>query len=713
MYLAHYGLTEKPFSISPDPKFLWLGEKHAEALAGLEYGIQENKGFLLLTGEIGSGKTVLLNGLIKRISQDVIVANIQDPRLELIDFYNMLAYKLRLNKRFEKKVYFLIHFEEFLIKAYRRNKKVLLIIDEAQRLNSELMDEIRVLSNLELDNQKLINIFFVGQSELKRMLLEERNRPLKQRITYNYHLNPLIEQETAAYIKHRLEVAGADRQIFTDEAICEIHRFSQGIPRLINIICDHCLMTGYSTGSARIDENVVKECAEELQISLEIPNPLSTQTKVIEVDFPTGQQQANSLTRKSESSNKAENWKIAGIVITIAIIFGVSTLFFYMSRIEQSLNELKNKNDISITEDSEINSNKQSKQIEDSERSNEDTHTDKHIAEKDQGDEIVAEIKVSEKQPDNQNQEFVLDSATKKENKDLPVEDRQELLLENVNLENNSEGASKDKLIAEKVQDKKKNAELIIREGQPDNGKEEYDIIPKGEIKSLSVEDMQKLPLKNENSDEPTEDSPTSNLAAEKDQSNQLIAEINTSLEKKDNKRMESKTGPDSKSLAPEAYVWKREFSDLKNSDKNDKKQRIFEEVDRSTGQSNGRQSLKLLEHKFTIYFKHNSADLDNEAFENLKEIARIFSQNSVSEITIEGYADSIGDFNYNKTLSQFRSNIVESYLIAQGVAKSKIKATGLGSKNPVGNNRTQKGRNKNRRVEIKVKLKKNDNLEN
>ena len=111
MYLAHYGLTEKPFSISPDPKFLWLGEKHAEALAVLEYGIQENKGFLLLTGEIGSGKTVLLNGLIKMISQDVIVANIQDPRLELIDFYNMLAYKLRLNKRFEKKFDFLIYFE--------------------------------------------------------------------------------------------------------------------------------------------------------------------------------------------------------------------------------------------------------------------------------------------------------------------------------------------------------------------------------------------------------------------------------------------------------------------------------------------------------------------------------------------------------------------------------------------------------------------------
>jgi type II secretory pathway predicted ATPase ExeA/outer membrane protein OmpA-like peptidoglycan-associated protein len=688
MYLAHYGLTEKPFSISPDPKFLWLGEKHAEALAGLEYGIQENKGFFLLTGEIGSGKTVLLNALIKMISQDVIVANIQDPRLELIDFYNMLAYKLRINKRFERKVDFLIHFEEFLVKAHRHNKKVLLIIDEAQRLNSELMDEIRVLSNLELDNQKLINIFFIGQSELKRMLLEERNRPLKQRITYNYHLNPLFEQETTAYIEHRLAVAGADRQIFTDEAIYEIHNFSQGIPRLINIICDHSLMTGYSEGSAMIDENVVKECAEELQISLDMSNPLSTQAKVIEFDFSSGQQQANTLTRKSESSNKSANWKFAGIGITIAIILGVSTLFFYMSRIERYLNELKKENGISITEDSEINSNKQSKQIVDSERSGEDTHTEKHIAEKDQSDEIIAEIKISEKQPDNQNQELVLDTAPKGEIKNLPVEDGQELPLENVNHEDYSEGGAKDKLIAEKVQDKEKNVELII------------------------AEDIQKLPLEIAGSDVNPEEALSDNSAAEKDQSNQLITEINNSVEKKDNKIEESETRPVSKSEVAEAHVQRKESSNIQNLNKNDEKQLIVKKVDRSSGEPNGRQSLKL-EHKFTIFFKHNSADLDNEAFENLKEIAKIFSQNSDSEITIEGYADSIGDFNYNKTLSQFRSNIVESYLIAQGVAKSKIKATGLGSKNPIGNNRTQKGRSKNRRVEIKVKLKKIVNLEN
>ncbi len=649
MYLAHYGLTEKPFSISPDPKFLWLGEKHAEALAGLEYGIQENKGFLLLTGEIGSGKTVLLNSLIKLISQEVIVANIPDPRFELIDFYNMLAYKLRINKGFEKKVDFLIHFEEFLIKAHRHHKKVLLIIDEAQRLNSKLMDEIRVLSNLELENQKLINIFFVGQSELKRMLLEERNRPLKQRITYNYHLDPLIEQETAAYIGHRLKVAEADRQIFTDSAICEIHNFSQGIPRLINIICDHSLMTGYSTGSAVIDENVVKECAEELQISLDIPSPPPKRAKVIEFNLPSEQQQqqqAIPLTRKSESSNKAANRKIAGIGIAIAIVFCVSTLFFYILRIERSLNEIKkNENEISISGDAEINSNKHSKQIADSERSNEDTRTDKYIAENDQGDEIITEIKVSEKQPDNQNQEFVLDTA------------------------------------------------------------------PKAEIKNLHLEDIQKLPLEITDSDVNIEDSLTDNSVAQKDHSNRVNAGINTPEEKPENKIEEWETGPVSKSEVAEAYGQRKESSNIQDLNKNDERQLIVKKVARTSGELNDRQSLKFSEHKFTIFFDHNSASLDSQALEQLKEIAKILSHSSDSEISIEGYADSIGDFNYNKTLSQFRSNIVESYLIAQGVAKSKIKTIGLGSQNPIGNNRTQRGRSKNRRVEIKVKIEKNNNL--
>lgn len=282
--LDHYSLTHPPFSISPDPRFLWLGEKHAEVLATLKYGILDNKGFLLITGEIGTGKTLLIKSLAQQIDEEVSLAIIPDPRLPLIDFYNIVANEFGMDRRFESKGDFLIHFKKFLIEQNDQNKKVLLIIDEAERLDLDLMDEIRVLSNIELDHRKLINIFFVGLSEFKKLLLEERNRPLKQRFAYNFHLEPLTEQETAAFIAHRLKVAGADIEIFSAEAVHEIYRFSQGVPRLINIIGDHALLTGYWASLKFIDLAIIKECAKELQISEDISTPSSPKPTVIEQD---------------------------------------------------------------------------------------------------------------------------------------------------------------------------------------------------------------------------------------------------------------------------------------------------------------------------------------------------------------------------------------------------------------------------------------------
>ena len=159
MYLEHYGLKLKPFSISPDPQFLWLGERHREALATLRYGIIDNKGFLLLTGDVGTGKTVLINRLIKLIDVKVTVATIPDPGLGLIDFYNILADEFKMNRTFNQKGEFLINFKTFLTEAYGAQKTVLLIIDEAQRLAHELLDEIRVLSNIDFNGRQLINIF--------------------------------------------------------------------------------------------------------------------------------------------------------------------------------------------------------------------------------------------------------------------------------------------------------------------------------------------------------------------------------------------------------------------------------------------------------------------------------------------------------------------------------------------------------------------------
>ena len=328
MYLDHYGLTHQPFSMSPDPRFLWLGEKHAEALSTLKYGIMENKGFLLLTGEIGTGKTVLIKSLVKQLDAEVTLAVISDPRLQLIDFYNILAYEFGVNSRFESKADFLIYFNNFLLEQHAQNKKVLLIVDEAQRLNHDLIDEIRVLSNIEFDHKKLINIIFVGQSEFNKMLLAERNRPLRQRITYNYHLEPLTEQETAAFIAHRLKVAGAATGIFSAEAVREIYCFSQGVPRLINIICDHCLVTGYSANLTFLDLAIIKECAEELQISEDIGTLPSTKPTVIEHDSPVEKSKIVDSPEKFEPNRQIPIKKVTIIIAILSLFFGIGILFY-------------------------------------------------------------------------------------------------------------------------------------------------------------------------------------------------------------------------------------------------------------------------------------------------------------------------------------------------------------------------------------------------
>ena len=272
MYLNFYRLNSKPFQITTDPRFLWLGEKHSEALATLKYGILEDKGFLLLTGDVGTGKTALIKLLVKSIDISAIVATIPDPGLEATDFFNILAEEFKMDRRFASKGDFLIYFKQFLLKAHTSDKKVLLIIDEAQRLHHDLLEQIRLLSNIELENRKLINIFFVGQTEFNRTLLEEQNKAVRQRITVHYHIEPLAEPETQQYIRHRLGVAGCKSEIFTPDAMRRIHVFSAGYPRLINIICDHALLTGYAGGTKAIDVNLIRDCEKELRLP-DVPRP--------------------------------------------------------------------------------------------------------------------------------------------------------------------------------------------------------------------------------------------------------------------------------------------------------------------------------------------------------------------------------------------------------------------------------------------------------
>ncbi|KPJ76763.1 MAG: hypothetical protein AMJ54_10535 [Deltaproteobacteria bacterium SG8_13] len=266
MYREFYSLKKKPFEITTDPRFLWLGEQHREALATLEYGIREEKGFLLLTGDVGSGKTVLINALTKTLNIQSFISSIPDPGLSLLDFYNALADSLKMNRRFASKGEFLAALKQFLLKADALKRRVLLIIDEAQQLNHDLLEEIRLLSNIELDNRKLINIFFVGQPEFNDLLRAPRSRAVLHRIVVRYHIEPLAKADMEKYIYHRLKIAGSKRKIFTAAAISKIYDFSEGNPRLTNIICDHALLTGYSEEQKVIEADIIEECIEELRI---------------------------------------------------------------------------------------------------------------------------------------------------------------------------------------------------------------------------------------------------------------------------------------------------------------------------------------------------------------------------------------------------------------------------------------------------------------
>lgn len=266
MYLSYYHLTDKPFQISTDTRFLWLSENHREALANLKYGLLQNNGFVVLTGAVGTGKTTLVNALLEMLDESVLVATINHPTLDGLDFLRLIAKSYDPQVTADNKADLLLIFKAFLQQAYERNRTVLLVIDEAHRLSATLLEEVRLLSNMEQSGQRLLNIFFVGQSELNATLLSPNCKALRQRITLYHELEPFSETQTAHYVRHRLKIAGTEQPLFTPGALKAIQRFTGGYPRSINILCDRALLTGYVKERTDLDETVIAECISEISI---------------------------------------------------------------------------------------------------------------------------------------------------------------------------------------------------------------------------------------------------------------------------------------------------------------------------------------------------------------------------------------------------------------------------------------------------------------
>jgi general secretion pathway protein A len=269
MYEKFYGFEEKPFTITPDPRFVYLSETHKEAFAHLKYAIREGKGFSVVTGEVGTGKTTLVHTLLRNLDGDVRTAYIFNPVLSPDDFIIYLCEDLGLSAvkecRTRGQILSLLH--EFLLSCYTRNERVFLIIDEAQSLDKNLLEEVRMLTNLETSEDKLLHVILLGQPELNKTLGDPRFRALKQRITARYHLRALNLTETRGYMLHRMKRAGGKRllSIFNEEAIKEIYKYSQGIPRLINILCDNALITGFSRDKRQIGRSIIKETIDDLE----------------------------------------------------------------------------------------------------------------------------------------------------------------------------------------------------------------------------------------------------------------------------------------------------------------------------------------------------------------------------------------------------------------------------------------------------------------
>jgi len=259
MYNDFFGFTDKPFNVTPDPRFLYLSPSHQEALASMLYGIRERKGFVSIIGEVGTGKTTLLHALFNELEKEVKTISIFNTTINFNQLLQNILMELEVNPKSNNKIELLNQLNEFLIDKLSLGENVALIIDEAQNLSHQVLEELRMLSNLETDRDKLLQIILVGQPELDTKLRSPHLRQLKQRIGINCYLTPLNYEQSLNYISHRLHIVDSNDHIFTPEALKLICESSRGIPRVINIVCDNALLTAYGKGEKTIDHAIAKE----------------------------------------------------------------------------------------------------------------------------------------------------------------------------------------------------------------------------------------------------------------------------------------------------------------------------------------------------------------------------------------------------------------------------------------------------------------------
>lgn len=266
MYTEYFGLREKPFSIAPDPEYLYMSARHREALAHLIYGLQTDGGFVLLTGEVGTGKTTVCRCLLEQVPEDAEIAFVLNPKVNATELLETICDELGIDypEQTASIKVFVDAINRFLLDTHARGGKTVLIIDEAQNLSIDVLEQIRLLTNLETNKEKLLQVIMIGQPELRDILKRQDLRQLEQRVTARYHLQPLNSAEALVYIKHRLNIAGVDRPLFSYRALRKLYTLSGGVPRLINLLCDRALLGAYVTNQNSVSHKLVHTTAKEI-----------------------------------------------------------------------------------------------------------------------------------------------------------------------------------------------------------------------------------------------------------------------------------------------------------------------------------------------------------------------------------------------------------------------------------------------------------------
>lgn len=605
MYRSFYGIEKKPFQISSDPSFMWLGEKHKEALATLRYGILDNKGFLLLTGDVGTGKTTLINALMENLSEDVICTTVPDPQLDKLDFFNYIGAGFGIDKEFSSKGVFLAHFREFLINSQKDGKKVLLIIDESQLLTQDLLEEIRLLSNIEQTSTKLINIFFIGQNEFNDILNLEQNRAVRQRLTLNYNIDPLSHEETCEYIKHRLSVAGTTETIFDPGALHEVYIYSGGFPRRINVICDHCLLSGYVKEKKIIDAGIVEECAKELLIPDNVgkrpvdglnlqhddavramqqpprypdpppppPQPVAPQPQ------PVYQPQYPPPMMEPKRGNIANI--LFGIVIGIAFLI-FAWFFMFPDQFYTTVQQIRDRFSNNVT--------------------------------------------------------VIKQTVPPRETPSVAPETNQKIETASMVPENKAEIKKTDSV----------NNETQAPKKDPDPEPQVLHSIPEKKTSQNAV------------------------LTPSIDNSGTV------NPQKTDQKPEEKITS--TPAVTPAEPV-----------------------VDEGFEKKTEKIIPPLPDETIIVRFKYNTNDFTQTGLDRLARFSDILVHYPDTRLQVTGYTDAAGTTTYNRKLSEFRANIVRSFLLGKGINADQIQVQGRGSDNPIENNDSAWGRMMNRRVEIHI----------